>query len=87
MIEYPATVCRNETATVTIQGKPNTQYSIEVHYKSGVSTAAGLESKVSDGDGMVSWSWKIGGRTSLGTFRIVVSGGGETESMEFTVLT
>lgn len=85
VLAWPETVGQNETATVTIQGLPNTLYSITVHYKSGPSSAEGLEDKTSDGSGQVSWSWKVGGRTSPGTFHITVSGGGETLTLPFTV--
>lgn len=85
VLAWPETVGQNETATVTIQGLPNTTYSITVHYKSGPSAAEGLEDKTSDGSGQVSWSWKVGGRTSPGTFNITVSGGGETLTLPFTV--
>lgn len=85
VLAWPETVGRNETATVTIQGLPNTNYSITVNYKSGPSSAEGLEDKTSDGSGQVSWSWKVGGRTSPGTFHITVSGGGETLTLPFTI--
>ena len=85
VLAWPETVGRNETATVTIQGLPNTTYSITVNYKSGPSSAQGLEDKTSDGSGQVSWSWKVSGRTSPGTFNITVSGGGETLTLPFTV--
>lgn len=65
-------VSRNETATLRICGKPDTEYTITVYYKSGASTADGLEPKYSDANGFAEWSWKIGGKTSLGTYRIVV---------------
>lgn len=85
VLAWPETVGQNETATVTIQGLPDTLYSITVHYKSGPSSAEGLEDKTSDGSGQVSWSWKVGGRTSPGTFHITVSGGGETLTLPFTI--
>ncbi len=85
-IDWPTTIGRNETATVMIQGKPNTTYHIFVYYKSGESTADGLESKTSDANGYVQWSWKIGGRTSPGTFAITVSGGGESASVQYTIV-
>ena len=85
VLAWPETVRQNETATVTIQGLPNTTNSITVNYKSGPSSAQGLEDKTSDGSGQVSWSWKVGGRTSPGTFNITVSGGGETLTLPFTV--
>ena len=84
-LSWPETTARNVDATVTIQGAPNTSYSITVRYKSGPSTAKGLEDQVSDADGIVSWTWHIGGRTSAGTFTITVSGGGESETVSFTI--
>jgi hypothetical protein len=76
---------RNENATVSIVGIPNTQYSIAVYYSSGKSTAAGLEPKTSDASGNVSWTWKIGGKTNPGTYRATITGGGETKEIAFTV--
>ena len=84
-ISYPTTVGRNETASVKIKGKPNTVYSITVYYPSGPSKASGLNDKQSDENGYVSWSWKIGGRTSKGSHEIVVEGGGDTQSISFNV--
>ena len=77
ILSYPSTVSRNEIVTLEAQGKPNTIYTIEVYYKE-LSNANGLGSKTSDSNGYVSWTWKIGGRTSFGTFSIVVYGGDES---------
>lgn len=85
VLEFPYTIGRNVTATVKIQASPNTEYKIQVYYTSGPSEAAGLEPKISDGEGIVSWSWKIGGKTAPGTYRIVISGGGQSREYEFTV--
>lgn len=85
VVSYPERIRRNEVGTVVIQGKPNTVYSISVYYKSGASKAEGLETKTSDANGRVSWSWKVGPKTSEGTFKIVVSGGGESKTVKFTV--
>lgn len=79
-------VSPGEYAYVSIQGKPNTDYSITVTYKSGASTAEGLYTKTSDGNGNASWEWKVGTRTSSGTYPIRISGGGQSISGEFTVL-
>lgn len=85
VISWPKTISRNETGMVEIQGKPNTTYTIQVYYKSGASTADGLEAKISDDNGYAFWTWKVGGRTSAGAFRIVISGGGESKTVYFTV--
>ena len=84
-LEWPENTTRNEIVTVTIQGQPDTVYDIEVYYRSGASTAEGLEAKTSDSDGYVTWTWKVGGSTTAGTYRIVVTGGGKTGSVNFTV--
>ena len=76
----------NNQATITIEGKANTSYSIEVYYSSGASKAEGLVTKTSDENGIVSWSWKVGGQTKPGTYRIVIKGGGETFEVQFTVV-
>ena len=77
-------VGRNEKASLTIQGKPNTEYSISVFYSTNASKADGLYSKVSDSSGKVTWTWKVGGRTKAGSHSITVSGGGETVRTSFT---
>lgn len=81
----PGTVGRNEKATVAIIGQAGVTYDIDVYYKSGESSAKGLEDQIADADGFVSWTWKVGASTAAGTYRIVVTGGGETQTVYFTV--
>ena len=78
-------VGKNEDATVTVQGLPNTEYDITVYYPSGISTAEGLEKKRSDADGNVSWTWRIGGNTSLQTHYLTITGGNSAITVYFTV--
>lgn len=77
-------VC-GSTATVTLNRKPNTEYSIAVYYASGKSSASGLVNKISDENGTVSWTWRISGRTTPGNYKIIFSGGDETLQMNFTL--
>lgn len=77
-------VSAGETAALTIKGKPNTQYSIEVYYSTKASEAKGLESKASDSTGSVTWTWKVGTNTTPGKHQIKVVGGGETIETSFT---
>jgi endonuclease YncB( thermonuclease family) len=60
-------------ATLTANTTPNAQCTITVYYKSGASTASGLEPKTADLNGNVSWEWKIGSSTSPGEYKVVVS--------------
>lgn len=80
-----SSVSPGEYAYISMQGEPNTDYSITVIYNSGPSTAAGLYTKTSDSNGNVSWEWKVGTRTASGTYPIIISGGGKTYTTEFTV--
>ncbi len=84
ILDYSDTVKRGSYAYIKIQGAPNTDYDCEVEYKSGMSTADGLGTKRSDGNGNVSWKWKIGSRTSLDyTPTIYIDGGGGLDQRGF----
>jgi len=74
------------TATLVAQTMPGAACTITVYYKSGPSQASGLEPKTADSSGGVSWTWKVGSRTSLGTWRVVVtaSANGQTITKEAT---
>lgn len=80
-----STVSAGSQASISIKGAPNTNYTISVRYSSGISKANGLESKVSDDNGNVSWSWKIGNKTKKGTYPITISGGDSSVNTEFTI--
>lgn len=72
-------------ASIAIKTAPGAQASITVLYKSGPSKAAELEPKTAGYDGTVSWTWKVGSRTTLGVWRIEVRSGGETLRVPFEV--
>ncbi|MPN48707.1 hypothetical protein SDC9_196319 [bioreactor metagenome] len=78
---------RGASAFIEIQGVPNTEYTCDVEYKSGLSGADGLGTKKSNGEGIVRWSWKVGSRTSLDyTPTIYISGGGDSINVDFEVI-
>ncbi|TVY01497.1 hypothetical protein [Paenibacillus cremeus] len=77
---------RNSTATLKAKVAPGATAHIVVHYKSGASTAAGLEPKKADSNGNVSWSWHVGGNTTLGSWRITVSSGNSSAETSFQVV-
>jgi len=76
-------------ATATIKTAAGASCSITVTYKSGKSTAKGLDPKIADMNGMVSWSWLVGGNTTPGSWPIDVTcsanGQTATQHMTFTV--
>lgn len=79
---------RGEEATVIAQGQPYTVYSIIVMY-AAPATAAGVtgenEYKISDSEGIVSWTWLIGSRTTLDMHYLVISGDEYYLVVEFEV--
>ncbi len=77
-------VGRGDKACLRIGGLPHTEYTIRVFYSSTVSTAKGLESKISDENGRVEWEWRIGTRTKPGQHRIEIEGGGDRLTIPFT---
>ncbi|MCL2564271.1 MAG: copper amine oxidase N-terminal domain-containing protein [Defluviitaleaceae bacterium] len=88
LLSITSPIGRSEEAVVVLQGQPYTLYSIIVMY-SAPATAAGVtgenEHKISDSDGIVSWSWLVGSRTALQTHYLVVSGDGYNLRVEFEV--
>jgi len=87
IIDYTDVIGRGEYASIKIKGTPNTYYDCDVEYKSGMSTAQGLEEKKSDSNGYVTWRWKVGTRTSTDYIpTIYISGGGDSISVKFRVI-
>jgi hypothetical protein len=65
---------RNSYATLVARVVPARRCTIAVLYKSGPSQAQGLNPK-RPVRGRVSWTWKVGGNTTLGRWPIKVSCG------------
>ncbi len=84
-LNAPLTVPRGSSATLQVRTGANTSCSIEVDYKSGPSTAAGLVAKNSDGAGNVSWTWKVGATTTPGAWPITVTCGDGSAKTHITV--
>lgn len=76
---------RGNVAYVTIKGKPRARGAISVIYKSGRSKAKGLQAKVSNKSGIITWSWLVGGNTTKKTYTIYVSLGGRTKPLKLHV--
>lgn len=62
-----------EYATIEVQTLPDELLAIEVWYMSGKSEAEGLFAKRADDEGYVSWTWKVGTRTTPGHWEIVIA--------------
>lgn len=65
-------VGRNQDATASATTTAGSNCTITVTYNSGPSTAQGLEPKTASAAGAVSWTWRVGGNTALGTYPVDV---------------
>lgn len=74
---------RGDIASITIQTTPGANCSISVLYKSGPSSAAGLGPQTADASGDITWTWKVGSKTTPGTWsiRINCNQGGNTSNI------
>jgi len=84
LVSVTSPVQQGKDATVEINTLPGANCSIQVQYKTGWSTAAGLYSKEAGQEGNVSWTWKVAPRISPGTWLIYVTArlNDETASLE-----
>jgi micrococcal nuclease len=85
IVKEPGTVSAGRRASVTIRTAPRAMCSITVWYKSGPSTAAGLDNAQTDAKGLMSWAWKVGTRTTSGTWPITITCGDQPAETEVTV--
>jgi hypothetical protein len=74
LVRVTSPVSRGDYASLTARVVPSRTCSITVYYKSGPSTAKGLYPKRPRG-GRVSWTWKVGTRTTPGRWPIRVACG------------
>jgi hypothetical protein len=68
-----ASVARNAKASVTIKTTQGAECGIDVQYKSGSPSADGLEPKVANAKGAITWKWVVARNTSTGRAPIVIT--------------
>lgn len=64
---------RGNYATVKVKTAAEAKCTITVTYSSGKSKASGLEAKISNDNGRVSWTWKVGSSTKAGKYPVDIS--------------
>ncbi len=81
-------VSPGNAASITVKTAPSAACTITVTYKSGPSRAQGLNPKTANKDGIVSWAWIVGTRTTPGAWPITVtcSAGGRQATLETSFL-
>ena len=84
VVSLTSPIAPGGTSRLTINTIPGAACTITVYYKSGASQAAGLGSQTAGENGDVTWSWKVGSRTTPGIWSIVVSSdlNGQSKSIE-----
>ena len=85
LVSLDSPVSRGNNVTVSIKGLPNTNYDIDVIYSSGPSKASGLEDKISDSEGNVSWTFKVSSNVKPGTYEVKISDGKDSASYSLEV--
>ncbi len=73
LISVISPVSPGNAASITVRSAPSAACTITVAYKSGPSQAQGLDPKTADKDGIVSWAWIVGTRTTPGEWPIRVT--------------
>jgi hypothetical protein len=74
LVRVTSPISAGSYAKLTVAVSPSRRCSIAVYYKSGRSQAQGLYPKRPIG-GRITWTWKVGTRTTPGRWPIVVSCG------------
>ena len=85
LVSLTTPVKAGKSATIEITAEPNTEYSITVRYSSGPSSAKGLEPKLSDENGSVSWTWKVSANVKPGEYTIEIKSGNAVYETTFVV--
>ena len=86
LISLTSPVKKGSEASISIKGLPNTTYDIDVIYSSGASKASGLEDKVSDSEGNVSWTFKVSSNVKVGTYEVRITDGISSTSYSLEVI-
>jgi hypothetical protein len=79
-------VKRGGTGIITIQGEPNTLYSITTSYKLGNKTISVIQWRKTDVTGVTTFNWIVSMETAVGTYAATISGGGDIIKTNHRVL-
>lgn len=85
VVSSQLTVKHGNAAAITIKGKPNSRGYISVYYGKNKSNAQGLNSKVSNKSGYITWAWIVGSRTHKGTYHVYATLGGKKKTANLYV--
>ena len=78
-------ISKGSISEIKIKGRKNTNYSIKVYLKSGVSKASGLIDKVSDDEGYATWNFKLASNAKNGNYKIVINDGIKDYTFDYEI--
>ena len=70
-------VYAGEEVTLSVVGLPNTIYDIYVYYSKNPAESDSLQSKCSNGEGKITWTWTVPSGVKAGRKEIAIVGGEE----------
>lgn len=73
LVSLTSPVAPGKTATLAVQTTPKARCTAGVDYSSGKSRAMGLGSKNADAKGNVKWTWRVGTKTTAGSWPVTVN--------------
>ncbi|MBU3111368.1 hypothetical protein [Clostridium lacusfryxellense] len=76
IINSVSDVRRGGIGVITIQGAPNTLYSIQTSYKLSNKTVFVTQWRTTDSTGVTTFNWVVSMKTMAGTYDATISGGG-----------
>ena len=79
-------VRQGETGGLSVQGRPDTQYTITAVYRKSGNMVTSTAVKRSGDNGIVELEWNVSSQTEPGTYGVMVSGGGEQIAAAYTVI-
>ncbi len=86
IINSVSTVKLGGTGVITIQGLPNTQYTIVTSYKLANKAISVLQRRTTDGTGVTTFNWIVSKKSTVGTYDATISGGGQILKTKHTVI-
>ncbi|MGH4119748.1 hypothetical protein [Clostridium sp.] len=86
IINSVSTVKHGGTGLITIQGIPNTRYSITTSYKLNNKIISVIQWRTTDGIGVTTFNWIVNMNTIAGTYDATISGGGDILKTNHTVV-
>lgn len=72
ILQKPDPAYAGSRAAVKAKVEPNTSVTLTIYYKSGQSKAKYLGTAVADENGIVEWTWLVGGNTTPGIWQLLV---------------